>query len=34
MFKELFMQMYIYTINGVLDTGDHYVNTQCRLQPS
>ena len=28
------MYMYIYILNGVLEAGDHYVNTQCRLQLS
>ena len=35
MLEELIMQIKcIYIIDGVLDAGDHYVNTQCRLQPS
>ena len=29
MLEELIIQ-----INGVLEAGDHYDNTQCRLQPS
>ena len=28
------MYMYMYILNGVLEAGDHYVKTQCRLQLS